>query len=80
MITRSQLITLTAMATLGGSFAGFLAVGIAVGDITLAIINLCVIIALFGVLFTVSSEKPKNHIRAGDVHVGGELHEDFKNS
>ena len=43
------------MATLGGSFAGFLAVGIAMGDITLALINLGVIVALFCCAFVIGS-------------------------
>lgn len=100
MLNRSQLLILTAMATLGGSFAGFLAVGIAMGDITLALINLGVIVALFCCAFVIGSgigEKTVNHLdlaykhgqidpwrrqanfkRAGDIHVGGELHEEFK--
>ena len=69
------------MATLGGSFAGFLAVGIAMGNITLALINLGVIVALFCCAFVIGSggcEKPANK-RAGDLHVGGELNPEFKN-
>ena len=85
------------MATLGGSFAGFLAVGIAMGDITLALINLGVIVALFCCSFVICSGgsgnagseddvKPwQNEVsysvskRAGDIHVGGEISEEFKN-
>ena len=55
MLTRTQLILMTAMLTLGGSFAGFLAVGIAMGDITLALINLGVIVALFAIAFVIGS-------------------------
>lgn len=80
MLTRSQLITLTAMATLGGSFAGFLAVGIAMGDITLALINLGVIVALFSCAFVIGGgEKPANK-RAGDIHVGGEVLPEFNHA
>lgn len=57
MLTRTQLILMTAMSTLGGSFAGFLAVGIAMGDITLALINLGVIVALFAIAFVLGGNK-----------------------
>lgn len=82
MLTRSQLLLLTAMATLGGSFSGFLAVGIAMGDITLALINLGVIVALFSCLFVIGSRSggsPEKK-RAGDIHVGGELNPEFRTS
>ena len=95
MLNRSQFLILAAMATLGGSFAGFLAVGIAMGDITLALINLGVIVALFSIAFVIGSVssgkseaefKPwQNEVsysasrRAGDIHVGGELNPEFKN-
>ena len=59
MLNRSQLLLLTIMATLGGSFAGFLAVGIAMGDITLALINLGVIVALFSCAFVISGQGTK---------------------
>lgn len=65
MLTRSQLLILTIMAALGGSFDGFLAVGIAMGDITLALINLGVIVALFSCAFLIASGsggKPVNHL------------------
>ena len=63
MLNRTQLILLTVMATLGGSFAGFLAVGIAMGDITLALINLGVIVALFACAFVIGvSEKPSKPV------------------
>ena len=80
MLTRTQLLLLTAMATLGGSFAGFLAVGIATGDIALALINLGVIVALFSSVFVIGSGsggKPAKK-RAGDLHVGGEVLPEFK--
>jgi len=78
MLTRAQLILLTAMATLGGSFAGLLVVGIAMGDITLALINLGVIVALFCCEFVIGSgEKPAKK-RAGDQHIGGEVLPEFK--
>lgn len=60
MLTRSQLLILTAMATLGVSFAGFLAVGIAIGDITLALINLGVIVALLSCAFVIGSGGGEN--------------------
>lgn len=81
MLTRTQLLLLTAMATLGGSFAGFLVVGMLAGDVTLAIINLGVIVALFSSVFVIdggSGEKPAKK-RAGDIHVGGEVLPEFKN-
>jgi len=80
MLTRTQLILMTAMATLGGSFAGFLAVGIAKGDITLALINLGVIVALFCCEFVIGSgsgETPAKK-RAGEQHIGGEVLPEFK--
>lgn len=55
MLNRTQLLLLTAMATLGGSFAGLLVVGMLAGDVTLAIINLCVIVALFSSVFVIGS-------------------------
>ena len=78
MLTRSQLLLLTIMATLGGSFAALLVVGIFANDYSFAIINLGLIIALFGSVFVFSGDKPKKQKRVGEVHVGGELHEDFK--
>ena len=80
MLSRNQLLLLTAMATLGGSFAGLLAVGMMINDFTFAMINLAVIVALFGILFTVSGDKPKQHKRAGDLHVGGEVLPEFNNA
>ena len=82
MLTRSQLLILTIMATLGGSFSGFLAVGIAMGDITLALINLGVIVALFSCALVIGSgsgEGPSKK-RVGDIHVGGELNPEFRTS
>lgn len=79
MLTRSQLITLTAMSTLGGSFAGLLVVGMIAGDLTLAWINLGLIIAVFSSVFVLSCENPKKQKRAGDLHVGGEVLPEFKN-
>lgn len=81
MLNRSQLILLAAMATLGGSFAGLLAVGIAMGDITLALINLGVIVALFCCAFVIGGRSGESQAkkRAGDIHVGGELNTEFKN-
>lgn len=78
MLTRSQLLLLTVMATLGGSFAGLLVVGIFANDYSFAIVNLGLIFALFGSVFVFSGDKLKKKKRAGEVHVGGELHEDFK--
>lgn len=78
MITRSQFLMLTAMATLGGSFAGLLVVGMIAGDITLAIINLLLIVGVFAVTFTVSGDKPKKKARTGDIHIGGDVTEFFK--
>lgn len=78
MLTRTELLLLTIMATLGGSFAGLLVVGIFAGDLTLAMINLGLIVALFSCTFVLNSEKPKKQKRAGDVHVGGELNPEFK--
>ena len=63
MLTRTQLILLTAMATLGGSFAGLLVVGLLAGDVTLAMINLGVIVALFSSVFVIGgSEKPSKPV------------------
>jgi len=78
MLTRTQLILLTAMATLGGSFAGLLVVGIFANDYSFAIINLGLIVALFGSVFVFSGEKPKKQKRAGDQHIGGEVLPEFK--
>ncbi len=78
-MTRAQLILLTAMATLGGSFAGLLVVGLLAGDVTLAIINLGVIVTLFSSVFVIGSgEKPAKK-RAGEQHIGGEVLPEFKN-
>ena len=80
MLNRAQLILMTAMATLGGSFAGLLVVGVLAGDVTLAIINLGVIVALFSSVFVIGSgsgEKPAKK-RAGDQHIGGEVLPEFK--
>lgn len=80
MLTRTQLITLTAMSTLGGSFAGLLVVGMIAGDLTLAWINLGLIIAVFSSVFVIGSgsgEKPAKK-RAGDQHIGGEVLPEFK--
>ena len=79
MLTRTQLILLTAMATLGGSFAGLLVVGLIAGDVTLAIINLGVIVALFSSVFVIGSGDKPAKKRAGDLHVGGEVLPEFKN-
>jgi hypothetical protein len=79
MLTRKQLLLLTAMATLGGSFAGLLVVGMLAGDITLAMINLAFIVGLFCIVFIIgSSEKPAKKQRSGDIKVGGELLPEFK--
>lgn len=80
MLNRTQLILLTAMATLGGSFSGLLVVGLLAGDVTLAMINLGVIGALFSSVFAIgcgSGEKPAKK-RAGDQHIGGEVLPEFK--
>jgi len=78
MPTRTQLLILTIMATLGGSFAGLLVVGLLAGDVTLAIINLGVIVAVFSSVFVIGSgEKPAKK-RAGDQHIGGEVLPEFK--
>lgn len=78
MLTRSQLLILAAMVTLGGCFGGGLAVGIIAGDFDFALISLGLIVAVFVLLFVMYGEKPKKQKRAGDIHVGGELHEEFK--
>lgn len=80
MLTRTQLILMTAMATIGGSFAGLLVVGMIAGDLTLAMINLTLIVGLFCIVFVVGSgggEKPAKK-RAGDQHIGGEVLPEFK--
>ena len=78
MLNRAQLILMTAMATLGGSFAGLLVVGIIAGDVTLAMINLTLIVGLFCIVFVIGSgEKPAKK-RAGDQHIGGEVLQEFK--
>ena len=79
MLTRAQLITLTAMSTLGGSFAGLLVVGMIAGDLTLAWINLGLIIAIFSGVFVMSGENTEKK-RAGDLHVGGDVLPEFKNN
>ena len=79
-MTRAQLLFLTVLATLGGSFAGLLVVGIIAGDLTLAWINLGLIVALFSSVFVIGSGsggKPAKK-RAGDLHVGGEVLQEFK--
>jgi len=78
MLNRPQLLLLTIMATLGGSFAGLLVCGILANDLTFALINLGLIVALFGSVFVFSGDKPKKQKRAGEVHVGGELNPEFK--
>ena len=71
MLTRSQLLLLTIMATLGGSFAGLLVVGIFANDYSFAIVNLGLIFSIFGSVFVFCRDKPKQHKRAGDLHIGG---------
>lgn len=78
MLTRSQLLILTAMATLGGSFSALLVIGVFSGDFAFAAVNLIIIVAIFVCIFTFAREKPKKQKRAGEVHVGGELNPEFK--
>ena len=73
MLTRTQLILLTAMSTLGGSFAGLLVVGMIAGDIRLAMINLGLIIAVFCSVFTIGSgsgDKQANKLEVGQKTEG----------
>jgi len=68
------------MSMLGGSFAGLLVVGMIAGDLTLAWINLGLIIAVFSSVFVIGSgsgEKPAKK-RVGDQHIGGEVLPEFK--
>lgn len=78
MLNRSQLLILTLIATLGGSFAALLVIGIFSGDFTFAAVNLVIIVAIFMSVFLFHGSKPKKQKRAGDVHVGGEISEEFK--
>ena len=64
MLNRSQLILLTAMATLGGSFAGLLVVGMIAGDLTLAWINLGLIIAVFSSVFVIGSGSGESPVKS----------------
>ena len=79
MLNRSQLLILTLIATLGGSFAALLVIGIFSGDFTFAAVNFVIIVAIFVCIFTFAGERPKKQKRAGEVHVGGELNPEFKN-
>ena len=78
MPTRSQLLILTIISTLGGSFAALLVIGIFSGDFTFAAVNLVIIVAIFLSVFLFHGSKPKKQKRAGEVHVGGELNPEFK--
>lgn len=80
MLNRSQLLLLAAMVTLGGCFGGGLAVGVIAGDLDFALISLGLIVALFVSVFVFSGENPKKQKRAGDIHVGGELNPEFKDT
>lgn len=76
MLTNTQLLFLTIMATLGGSFAALLVVGIFAGDFTLAAVNLVLIVALFSSVFVFERQKPSR--RLDDLHIVGDIHEEFK--
>lgn len=52
MLTKIQLLLLTLMTTLGGSFAALTVIGIFSGDFTFAAYNLVLIVAMFGAVFT----------------------------
>ncbi len=65
MLTKTQLLLLALMTTLGGSFAALIVIGIFSGDFTFAMINLGVIVALFCCAFVMgggSSEKPAKNL------------------
>lgn len=79
MLTRSQLLILAAMVTLGGCFGGGLAVGVIAGDFDFAFFSLGLIVAIFLSVFLFHVKRPKKQKRAGEVHVGGELNPEFKN-
>lgn len=87
MLTRTQLILMTAMSTLGGSFAGLLVVGMIAGDVTLAMINLGLIIAVFSSLFTFGGKDRRKYKfyddstpmrRSTDLYVGGDINPELK--
>lgn len=79
MMTRSQLLILMIMAALGGSFTGILVIGIVMSEISLAVIELCIILFIFYLTYLLSGEKPNKKKRAGDIKVGGEVLPEFKN-
>ena len=76
MLTKTQLIIISLMATLGGSFSALIVIGIFSGDFTFAALNLIVIVALFAGLIVFSRDPVKK--RSGDIYIGGELNQDFK--
>jgi hypothetical protein len=87
MLTKTQLLLLTLMTTLGGSFAALIVIGIFSGDFTFAAYNLVLIIAMFGAVFTFGDTERRKYKfyddstpmrRSTDLHIGGDIHEDFK--
>lgn len=87
MLTKTQLLLLTLMTTLGGSFAALIVIGIFSGDFTFAAYNLVLIIAMFGAVFTFGDTCRRKYKfyddstpmrRSTDLHIGGEIHEHFK--
>lgn len=77
MLTKTQLITLSLMATMGGSFSAIIVIGIFSGDFIFAVLNLVIIVALFAGLIFFGHDQKK---RIGDVHIGGELRPEFKDA
>lgn len=78
MLTKPQLIILSLMATLGGSFSALIVIGVFSGDFAFAALNLIIIVVLFSSLIVFSREPVKKRI--GDIHIGGEFHPEFKDS
>lgn len=78
MLTKTQLTILSLMATMGGSFSSLIVIGIFSGDFMFAALNLIIIVVLFAGLIIFSHEPVKKRI--GDIFIGGELHQDFKDS
>lgn len=81
MLTKTQLLLLTLMATLGGSFAALMVIGIFSGDFTFAAYNLIFIVAMFCAVFTFCGKDRRKckfyddstpMRRSTDLHIGGE--------
>lgn len=87
MLTKTQLLLLTLMTTLGGSFAALIVIGIFSGDFTFATYNLVLIVAMFGAVFKFGDTDRRKYKsyddstpmrRSTDLHIGGEALPEFK--